>query len=469
MLSEGTFLTTQKGKPCFVEYGFEYVRERELANSDMTAWRCALFRSKLCRARLQITQEGQVEVRMGEHNHSSDVSRAELRRVYNDMKQCAARTDQNVTSIIAAGARALSEHAAVRLPSISTVRRTLRAVRKRSRCEPSLPRTLSELLLPDALLATEEGSILLHDSGEADGENRIVLLSRPDQVRRLSRCAHLFVDGTFHAAPSITFQLFTVHGLVNDRVVPLLYAFLPDKKQRTYVRVFRAVCNALPSFRPISIMMDFEAAVINACRAVFPEAELHGCFFHLCQAVFRKVSETHRVDYVRDSAFKLHVKMLSALAFMPVQMVAETFDRIAAHLPDVIADYFERTYIGRFRPHQPRQHPLFPIEFWNVRNRILEALPRTNNSIEGWHNRFNLIVGAAHPTVFKAIEKIKAEMDLVSLELLQSDIGSEVHREMRYARADRQILNLSNRLELAHSQGMDEVELVRSFALNLLD
>ena len=39
-----------------------------------------------------------------------------------------------------------------------------------------------------------------------------------------------------------------------------------------------------------------------------------------------------------------------------------------------------------------RRRPCFPQELWNVCERVVEDLPRTNNSLEGWHRAFDRIV-----------------------------------------------------------------------------
>ncbi|RNA15836.1 hypothetical protein BpHYR1_046017 [Brachionus plicatilis] len=48
-------------------------------------------------------------------------------------------------------------------------------------------------------------------------------------------------------------------------------------------------------------------------------------------------------------------------------------------------DYFEKNYIGLPKPERSRSVPLFPIKYWNLHNRIQNDLPRSNNSLEAWH------------------------------------------------------------------------------------
>lgn len=43
-----------------------------------------------------------------------------------------------------------------------------------------------------------------------------------------------------------------------------------------------------------------------------------------------------------------------------------------------------------------RRRPLFTISLWNVHGRVEQDIPRTNNSIEGWHDSFDLRVQCHH-------------------------------------------------------------------------
>ena len=54
---------------------------------------------------------------------------------------------------------------------------------------------------------------------------------------------------------------------------------------------------------------------------------------------------------------------------------------------------------------------MFPIELWNAYDRTIMNLPRSNNSIEGWHNAFAKRVAIVHPSVTKLAEKIRRERD----------------------------------------------------------
>ena len=48
---------------------------------------------------------------------------------------------------------------------------------------------------------------------------------------------------------------------------------------------------------------------------------------------------------------------------------------------------------------------------------------RTNNHIEGWHNRLNKIVGKAHPNIYELVETFKKEQ--ASVEVAVTQLSSE--------------------------------------------
>lgn len=73
-------------------------------------------------------------------------------------------------------------------------------------------------------------------------------------------------------------------------IVPLFYALLPNKRQETYVRLFQLIKELRPGMDPKSIATDFEQAELNAIRQEWPNSEIHGCFFHLNQSMWRHVA-----------------------------------------------------------------------------------------------------------------------------------------------------------------------------------
>ena len=133
-----------------------------------------------------------------------------------------------------------------------------------------------------------------------------------------SRCSTIFSDGTFSTAPTNLFsQLYTVHGELSagdeNIAVSLVYAFLPNKLQRTYEKVMDFICGKV-DFNPHTWIVDLEKGAVNAIEKYWPNVT-RGCYFHLQQSVYRKVVELGcKLSY----EFAYSIKCISALAFLPV-------------------------------------------------------------------------------------------------------------------------------------------------------
>jgi hypothetical protein len=107
------------------------------------------------------------------------------------------------------------------------------------------------------------------------------------------------MDGTFSTVPTFFCQLFTVHVRVCEIVVVSFNTFF---------------------------MTDFEKAIVNAIKKVFPQATHKGCYFHVAKSLYRKVASLGlKRKYHCDPDFASALKQLSALTFVPQGFVAKTF------------------------------------------------------------------------------------------------------------------------------------------------
>ena len=102
----------------------------------------------------------------------------------------------------------------------------------------------------------------------------------------------------------------------------------------------------------------------------------------------------------------------------------QAFEELFLHSGDVeqeVLDYFETNYIelGRGRHLAPR----FPHEVWNTNTRVRDNLPRTNNDVEGWHNRFANSCRHHHANIWKFIDGLKGDSALNHMALMQQVVG----------------------------------------------
>ena len=111
--------------------------------------------------------------------------------------------------------------------------------------------------------------------------------------------------------------------------------------------------------------------------------------------------------------------MIPALAaFIPPQQVIAVFERLSDHIQQAngedaqVLDYFEDTYVGRFRRNGPRGVPLFTVQ---------QEMPRTNNHIEGWHRKFQGICASYHPKFWKFLELLQKEQSINQVAIIQAE------------------------------------------------
>lgn len=76
---------------------------------------------------------------------------------------------------------------------------------------------------------------------------------------------------------------------------------------------------------------------------------IYGCWFHLGQCLYRHVVGELRVLYNTDGNFALEVRMVGALAFVPLAQVSEHFEALVLQVDQRLmpfCEYFEANFIG---------------------------------------------------------------------------------------------------------------------------
>ena len=88
-------------------------------------------------------------------------------------------------------------------------------------------------------------------------------------------------------------QAYSVHGLIGEKFLPLVYALLPNKKKSSYNELFNQIKGRVSS-EPEFIILDFEKGAISSLENTFLEAEIQLCFFHFAQSMMRTVQNKFR-------------------------------------------------------------------------------------------------------------------------------------------------------------------------------
>lgn len=457
------FIETQKsGFKIVIDY---YLFDKEKENKELGRiyWRCE--KRGECKARA-VTNERQLISMAGEHTHASDFQKIEKMRFMAEIRLRAKNTMESTHQILTSRLQNYPSYLAEAFPGMQLVKRTINRVRNKKDAEPSQPSTLNSLIIPEIFQITNSGEqFLFHDSGPT--KNRILIFATQRNLNILRDCKDWLADGTFKTSPSIFFQVFTIHGIFSNQPIPLIYALLPNKSKTTYEKFLRAINEKMPGIAPRTLMSDFEIAFKIAFSDVYPSAVQSCCFFHLGQALWRKIQSCGLSNrYKTDSDFSLKIRMLLSLSFVPIEFVTSAFETVKllyAEETQEIIKYFEEIYIGIKIRGQQRLTPIFPIATWNNYSRVLLKMPRTNNSVEAWHRSFQANVGSDHPTIWKFIKILKREQHFQEAKIAQYCTQNFSRKQKKkYQKIDQCIFDLATKFP-----NINILEYLRLIALNI--
>ncbi|KAE9534905.1 hypothetical protein AGLY_008197 [Aphis glycines] len=360
----------------------ESKRNREILRHDVRIvkfWRCR--RKYICPARVHTSLDNLkiIILPAKEHTHDSESIEIEANIVVTKMKRRAIETTETTSTIINECVNGLTQ---------SAKEKTNNEVNS----APAAPIDLKTLQLPEIYktYSPNDGiseQFLLADSGH--GTDRVLIFGRLSGLKILKNSRTWYCDGTFRIAPLLFSQAYVILAEALGGVLPVIYALLPSKKANVYKKLLNMLKTLEPDLNPDSISCDFELAAFTAIKNAFPNVQIFGCYFHLCQNFRSKLGELHLISrYKNEPEFCIHVKSIIALAFVPISDLDDALEILSESLPEELIDlldWFEDFYIGR-------------------KNRSRED--RTNNHAEAVNRRLNQLM-ANKPTIWAFINTLR--------------------------------------------------------------
>ena len=163
----------------------------------------------------------------------------------------------------------------------------------------------------------------------------VAVFASARHLRYLQQCNTVYIDGTFRTAPRPYQQIVTIHGFFRNQVLPFVFCLLDGKAQMQYQQIFRHLkrqvrIDSNHRLRPTIAICDFEAGLIGALEAEFPNIRVHGCYFHFTQSLWRHVQELGLAAPYRENTrngrkLKQCVRKLMAIGFIPTALVRQNF------------------------------------------------------------------------------------------------------------------------------------------------
>ncbi|KAL5021166.1 hypothetical protein ScPMuIL_000321 [Solemya velum] len=155
---------------------------------------------------------------------------------------------------------------------------------------------------------------------------RHIIFATDEQLRLLSDTWTWYLDATFKVVRKPFYQLISIHAFLKSgectRQAPFAFMFMSRCRKEDYMETLKAVKTSLFSTPDL----DEIAAIWGAVKEVFPSVTIHGCTFHWCQAVYRKISELGlQTAYKEKGLFYILLKKLLALPYLPRRHIHPTF------------------------------------------------------------------------------------------------------------------------------------------------
>ncbi|XP_063795833.1 nicotinamide/nicotinic acid mononucleotide adenylyltransferase 2 isoform X1 [Pseudophryne corroboree] len=398
---------SQKGKMLLQTKG--YLLSKNKQRGDIWYWHCIERISGQCTGFVCTTLiDGEHRLRSEKmHNHLPRMEKSDVADARALIKYRAKNTEESPTEIIQAVTAAMPTASAIHMPNREALRQVVRRIRRKSMAPR--PTSLQEISVPVNLSKVNGVNVLARD--DTFGSERILLFSTEDNLRKLHHAPYWIMDGPSTACPTLFRHLCTIHAMVGTNAVsqtfvPLAHGLLTSKSEECYTRFLQDLKDYAADYgielAPQYILTDFELAAINAVKSEFG-GSTHKCSsFHLEKYIWRSIQCSGlATEYGENGEFALKLRLLQALAFLPASDIPAAFEEVKKVLPEranSVVTYFEENYVlGRLRQnscsHPTRFPPLYPPTMWSLSENSDLRIPGIQNKLEGWHRRWNNILG----------------------------------------------------------------------------
>lgn len=267
---------------------YRHIRQR---NDGKVKWRCIY---KTCTASILTDSKHTILLEiLGEHKHTLDTVEKIQRQILRE--NCKRKANDTISVRPSKIIRTELLKADYEVPHsyIKSVRKSMYDLRRKD--YPTFPQSLNSAITQLKEMQNEDRFRFKNEKFIHVPENQnFICITTKTNINLLTQCDDIFIDGTFEYAPKYFLQLYTIHGFKNGFYIPLVYFFLPDKCEETYIQMWtflKNICFEYLSTRLCihTLHVDFEKAAHEAAKNMFPEIAIIGCRFHLGQAWWRKV------------------------------------------------------------------------------------------------------------------------------------------------------------------------------------
>ncbi|RNA25855.1 ac transposable element-derived 3, partial [Brachionus plicatilis] len=135
----------------------------------------------------------------------------------------------------------------------------------------------------------------------------------------------------------------TIHAVLNNQTYPCAYIFFERKITKTYILGLEQIRNLCFPKNLKRVLCDFESSLMKSIVSVFPGVDLKSCWFHLSQALRRRLfSMGFKEKYLGNWQLRFWLKRFVALAFIPIEKLQDGINIIIDEINGSMAQFLQK-------------------------------------------------------------------------------------------------------------------------------
>lgn len=214
----------------------------------------------------------------------------------------------------------------------------------------------------------------------------IVAFQSKEMEKIMPEIKILLIDGTFEAAPFPFYQLLNFMGITNNGTcfINIFHVLIEGKSEQHYNDAILHCSSLLLKIRPKMIITDFEPALINSLKHIYPEfaagmqnVKYINCYFHYCQLLKKHYESLYGKDKNKNSIKRYIYKMARHLPFVSDEDQNEFFQMISKNYGD--GKKFVEYLLGNWGTKD--------LKKWREENAMTHVI--TQCALEGFHHLLN--------------------------------------------------------------------------------
>lgn len=120
---------------------------------------------------------------------------------------------------------------------------------------------------------------------------------------------------------------------MDNSVYPVAYVLMSNRKKEQYVRLFAVLRDM--GLAPKNVTCDFERGIHEALKQVYSGIKIHGCYFHMNQALYRRMKKLGLPRFFNSTPLVRKIcRYIPTLAFVDPNIVDAAYDAIIGFVPE---------------------------------------------------------------------------------------------------------------------------------------